>query len=108
MKNKDWWFVLGAMLILAGVILQISGAYVAPYIYSVGAFLLFIFRFLFSVKSEDFRVRRLMRIQLVSSALLLVGAYFMFKKENTWALSLFIAAFLDLYVIYRMPKENKK
>lgn len=108
MKNKEWWFGLGAVLVLVGVVLQILQWSFAPYIFSVGAIFVFVLRLISPIKNEsnDFRVKRLIRMQFISSCLLIVGAYFMFAKQNTWALSLFIAAFLDLFIAFRLPKKE--
>jgi len=108
MKNNDYIFALGAMLVLVGAILQISGSWIAPYVVGVGGLIIFVFRLVFTPKSENFRIRRLMRMQLISSFLLLTSAYLMFTNNprNAWALTLFLAAFLDIFIIWRMPKEE--
>ena len=109
MKNNDYIFAFGAMLVLAGAILQISGSWIAPYVVGTGALIIFVFRLVFTPRSNNFRIRRLMRMQLISSALLLVSAYLMFTNNprNAWALTLFLAAFLDIFIIWRMPKEEE-
>ena len=107
MKNNDYIFAFGAMLVLVGAILQISGSWIAPYIVGIGALIIFVFRLVFTPRSNNFRIRRLMRMQLISSALLLVSAYLMFTNNprNAWALTLFLAAFLDIFIVWRMPKD---
>ena len=109
MKNNDYIFALGAMLVLAGAILQISGNWIAPYVVGVGGLVIFVFRLVFTPKNENFRIKRLMKMQLVSSVFLLVSAYLMYTNNprNAWALTLFLAAFLDIFIIWRMPKEEK-
>jgi len=108
MKDNNYIFAFGAILVLAGTILQISGNWIAPYLVGTGALVIFVFRQVFTPRSENFRIRRLMRMQLISSALLLVSAYLMFTNNprNAWALTLFLAAFLDIFIIWRMPKEK--
>ena len=105
MKSNDWWFILGGVLVLVGVLLQISNFWLAPYIYSAGALSVLILRVLFPIKGDNYRIKRLKRIQFFSCALLILGAYFMFQKNNTWAICLFLAALFDLLVVYRLPKD---
>ena len=105
MKNKDFWFAVGAILALAGAALQVAEWYFAPYVFSVGAVIVFACRLIFSPKSDDFRIKRLGIIQFISSLLLLGGAYFMFTGSNVWALMLFVAAVLDIYIVWRMPQK---
>jgi hypothetical protein len=108
MKNKEWFFIFGAVCVLSGTVLHIAHLWVAPYVFALGALFVFFLRLVFPVsKSSDFRVKRLIKIQLISSVLLLVSSYFMFVGETTWALSLFLAAFLDLFIAFRLPKEQK-
>ena len=100
-------FVLAVLLILIGTILQIIKVELAPYIFSTGAFILFLLRIIFpSLNRDDFRQKRLHKIQFISSVLLLLSAYFMFVGNNNWALSLFLAAIFDWIVILRTPKEE--
>ncbi len=96
--------MVGAILVLIGVVMQIMKSCYAPYITAGGGILIFIFRIITSSKTNDFRVRRLMRMQFFSSFLLLGGAYFMYINNNAWALALFLAAFLDIFVMWRTPK----
>jgi len=109
MKDKDYIFAIGAILVLVGTILQISGNWIAPYLVGTGALIIFVFRIVFAPKSDNFRIRRLMRMQLISTFFLLASAYLMFTNEprNAWALTLFLAAFLDIFVVWRMPKEEE-
>ena len=109
MKDKDYIFALGAILVLAGAVLQISMNWIAPYLVGAGGLMIFVFRIMYAPKSENFRVRRLMRMQLISSFFLLASAYLMFTNnpKNAWALTLFLAAFLDIFIAWRMPKEEE-
>lgn len=106
MKNKDWWFAFGAILVLAGAVLQISNSWFAPYVVGVGAIFIFVLRVISSPKDADFRVRRLMRIQLFGSLLIVASAYFMFTNNNAWALALLLAAVIDIFVMIRLPKDK--
>lgn len=76
-----------------------------PYIFSVGASLSIIGRFLTLPQSDDFRVRRLNNMLAVSAILVLVSAYLMFKGENMAIIALFISAFIDIYTSFRYPKQ---
>ena len=109
MKNNDYIFAFGAMLVLAGAVLQISANWIAPYLVGAGGLIIVVFRLVFSPKSDNFRIRRLMKMQLISSCFLLVSAYLMYTNNprNAWALTLFLAAFLDIFIIWRMPKEEE-
>ncbi len=110
MKNNDWLFILGALLVIIGVLSKIIDYSFAPYITGVGAIIVFAFRMFFSVKSNDFKIKRLTRIQFISSCLLIIGSYLMYSNNppNSWALALFLAAALDIIVMWRMPAETQK
>ena len=108
MKDKDYIFALGAVLVLTGAVLQISMNNVAPYLVGAGSLIIFVFRIIYAPKTDDFKVRRLRGMQFISSCLLVASAYLMFTNNppNAWALTLFLAAFLDIFIAFRMPKEK--
>ena len=104
-------FIAGAILVLTGAILPIfqirmDGILIAPFVFSLGVVAVLIVRYMQPIKGEDFRIKRLRFQQFLSSCLLVVSAFLMFIEDKRWVLALFIAAVVDLIIIFRMPKEN--
>lgn len=60
-------------------------------------------------RTDDFRIRRLNNLLAISAILILVTAYLMYLNQNIWAITLTIAAFIDLFTTFRYPKvDNRK
>ena len=72
-------FAVGAVMLLAGAAVYITGWPLSPYIYTIGALLL-----------------------------VLTGAFMLFTRGNEWIVSLTIAAILELYTSIRIPQEEAK
>lgn len=56
-------------------------------------------------KKNSAKPTRLPAIQLFSAALMIYSAYLMYMLKGYWILPVAIAAVLELYSSYRMPKE---
>ena len=80
----------GAVLLLAGAVLQITRWELAPYLYTLGAVML--------------------RRQQIFGAVALVftGVLMFTMKRNEWIVCLSIAAVLELYTAFRIPQELEK
>ena len=110
--NKIYYLIqiIGAVLLLAGAMLQITRWELSPYIYTVGAVL---FAYVQVVTGrydgKNLIIRRLRRQQIIGAALLVFAGVLMFtSKRNEWIVCLTIAAVLQLYTAYRIPSELKK
>lgn len=99
--------IVGALLLLIGAALMITGWPPAPYIYCIGALLFASMQMADRYEGDDFIVRRLRRQQLFSSLMLLVTGVLMFiERHNGWIVTLTIAALIQLYTAFRMPEKK--
>jgi len=117
-------FLMGAALMVIG-----SGAYVfmwsyAPYIYSVGALCFVPMQLLQRYEGQNFVIRRLRRIMIMSDVCFLAAALLMLANQhnflgldqltyikyihNNWVVVLLVAAVLQLYSSHRIGNELEK
>lgn len=102
-------FVTGAVLLLAGAAVYITGWEFAPYLYSAGAVMFAAIQLLNGYSGQNIVIRRLRRQQIFAAILLMLTGLFMFTtRGNEWIVSLTIAAFLELYTSFRISKEEEK
>ncbi|MCD8310542.1 MAG: hypothetical protein LUB83_04940 [Prevotellaceae bacterium] len=102
-------FIMGAVMLLAGAAVYITGWKLSPYLYSLGAVIVAVMQFASAPVCHSVTLKRLRRQQLFGALLLLVtGALMFFAHGNEWILSLTIAAILELYTALRMPQEESK
>lgn len=108
--NKNFLSILmmvGALTLLAGAALMITGWPLAPYVYCVGALLFAAMQMADRYEGDDYTVKRLRRQQLLGSIMLLVTGVMMFvERHNGWIVTLTIAAVLQLYAAFRMPEKK--
>lgn len=108
-KYFEYMMMIGAVLILVGVILFITKSLLSPFIYSLGAVLFVIPQLMDRYEGKNIIIIRLRRQQILGALFLLLTALLMFLlKHNEWILSLTIAAVLELYTAFRLPKEIEK
>lgn len=102
-------FTVGAVMILTGAAVYISGWIYAPYIYTIGAGFFALAQVNSPVKGKSKTLRRL-RIQQIfgAIALILAGAFMFTTRGNEWIACLTIAAILELYTAFRIPQEEAK
>ncbi len=99
--------MVGALTLLAGAALMITGWSLAPYVYCVGALLFAAMQMADRYEGDDYTVKRLRRQQLLGSIMLLVTGVMMFvERHNGWIVTLTIAAVLQLYAAFRMPEKK--
>ncbi len=100
--HKLLFFVAGTLL-LTGAAAKIFDIQIAPYIFSVGAFIVIVLQLLAlnNHKTEDFHVRRLYLIAFIASLLLALSAYLMFTFSNLWVVGILIYALISLYISFR-------
>ncbi|MDR0976641.1 MAG: hypothetical protein LBL78_02660 [Prevotellaceae bacterium] len=102
-------FVVGAVLLLAGAAVYITGWPAAPYLYTIGACMVALAQLNSPLSVTSPTLRRLRRQQLFGAAfLLLTAALMFFTHGNEWIVSLSIAAVLELYTAFRIPQEEQK
>lgn len=99
--------IIGALLLLAGAALMITGWTLAPYLFCVGALLFAAMQMTDRYEGQDITVKRLRRQQLIGSLMLLVTGVMMFvERHNGWIVTLTIAAVIQLYTAFRMPEKE--
>jgi len=99
--------IIGALLLLAGAALMITGWTLAPYLFCVGALLFAAMQMTDRYEGQDITVKRLRRQQLIGSLMLLVTGVLMFvERHNGWIVTLTIAAVIQLYTAFRMPEKE--
>ena len=99
--------IIGALLLLAGAALMITGWTLAPYLFCVGALLFAAMQMTDRYEGQNITVKRLRRQQLIGSLMLLVTGVLMFvERHNGWIVTLTIAAVIQLYTAFRMPEKE--
>lgn len=102
-------FVVGAVMVLCGSAVYITGWEFAPYIYTVGATMVALAQVNSPSRSTKTTVKRLRRQQIFGALLLvLAGAFMLFTHGNEWIVCLTVAAILELYTSIRIPQEEEK
>lgn len=93
----------GALLLLAGAGLMVTGWGGAPYLYCAGALMFAAMQLADRYEGDDLVMKRLRRQQLLGALMLLVTGVMMFvERHNGWIATLSIAAVLELYTAFRM------
>lgn len=105
---KDKLFVAGAVMVLAGALLQMTRWPVAPYLYLLGAVPFAFLQLSGGCEGADVVERRLRRQQMLGAVLLVVaGLMMLFLRHNEWVACLSIAAVLELYTAFRLPSPPR-
>lgn len=100
--------VAGALFILVGAILFVTGWFLSSYLYSLGAILFVIPQLLDHYEGKNVTIRRLRKQQILGAFFLLATALLMFKPWLPWILTLTVAAILELYTAFRLSSELEK
>jgi len=95
--------VTGALLLIAGSLGYFMELQPSKYIFGVGALALITFQLIefLSFKKDDFRIKRILRMNLMMSLLLALATYSMFEGTNLWMASLVIYAMVSLFFSFR-------
>lgn len=102
-------YFTGALMILVGAGVYITGWPFAPYIYTVGAGLFALAQINSPYQGTNKNIKRLRRQQIFGAfALVLTGAFMFTTHGNEWIACLTIAAILELYTAFRIPQEERK
>ena len=101
--------MIGAVLLLAGAMLQITRWEMAPILYTIGAILFAYVQVMSRYEGKNLIVRRLRRQQIIGAILLVFAGVLMFvTRHNEWVLCLSAAAVIQLYTAFRIPSELEK
>ena len=100
----------GAVLLLAGAVLQITRWELAPYLYTLGAVMFGYVQVMGNrYDGRNFIIKRLRRQQIFGAvALVFTGVLMFTMKRNEWIVCLSIAAVLELYTAFRIPQEKHR
>ena len=102
-------FTVGAVMLLIGAAVYVTGWSLSPYIYTIGATLVALAQINSPSKCKTPTIKRLRRQQIFGALLLVfTGAFMFFTHGNEWIVSLTIAAVLELYTSVRIPQEELK
>ena len=117
-------YLVGGLLMVIGAGASLLAWRLAPYVFAVGAICFASMQMLQRYEGQNFVIRRLRRILLLSDVLFLVAALLMLANQgnflgisyityiqyvyNKWVVVLLIAAILQLYAIHRIGHELEK
>lgn len=102
-------FAVGALMLLIGAAVYITGWEAAPYLYTIGATLVALAQINSRPSCQTPALKRLRRQQGMGAILLvLTGACMLFTHGNEWIVCLTVAAVLELYTSIRIPQEEEK
>lgn len=102
-------FIIGAVLLLLGAAVFVTGWPLAPYIYVVGATLVALSQVNTPFQSDSLVARRLHRQQIFGAICLVVaGALMFFAHHNEWIACMAVGAVFELYTSFRLPQEMSK
>ena len=117
-------FLFGGILMAVGAGTTLLGWGSAPYIFAIGALGFSSMQMQQRYEGQNFTIRRLRRMMLLSDVLFLVAALLMFASKgnflglsyityieyvyNKWVIVLLIAALLHLYSMHRIGSELEK
>jgi len=117
-------YLVGGLLMVIGAGASLLAWRPAPYVFAVGALCFALMQMLQRYEGQNFVIRRLRRIMLLSDVLFLVAALLMLANQgnflglsyityiqyvyNKWVVVLLIAAILQLYATHRIGHELEK
>ena len=101
--------MVGGIMTLAGAAFYITGWFLSPYIYIIGAGLFAITQINTPYQGTNKIIKRLRLQQILGALMLIMSGIFMFTTHgNEWIACLCIAAVLELYTSFRIPQEEAK
>jgi hypothetical protein len=103
-KTKINLLVFSGTIATVGALGQVFSFKIAPYVFSVGALGLIVLSFITMQQftSDDFRMKRLYRINFITSLFLALSAYLMFTSSSLWVLAILIYAVNALFLSFRI------
>lgn len=108
-----WLITISMLLIVAGTVLPLfsTDGILFKYIYATGALLLLIGRLLTPYKGDDFRVKRLYRIETWSAIFFCVAVFFMFYEgagRTDWLAFTLAGGIIQIYTSIMIPRAIAK
>ena len=105
----------GGLLVVIGAVLPLFAPAVAPWVFGLGTLLFSPIQMTDRYRGTNLAVRRLRRQQVLAALMLLITAALMFTsfyrippfRGSEWKVTLFIAAVLQLYAVFRISHEEK-
>ena len=123
-KVQNIIFLVGGLLMVIGAGASLLAWRPAPYVFAVGALCFASMQMMQRYEGQNFVIRRLRRILLLSDVLFLLAALLMLANQgnflglsyityiqyvyNKWVIVLLIAAILQLYATHRIGHELEK
>ena len=123
-RTQNIIFLVGGLLMVVGAGSSLLAWKFAPYLFAVGAVCFAAMQMQQRYEGQNFTIRRLRRMMLLSDVLFLVSALLMFASQgnifgichitylqyiyNKWVITLLIAAILQLYSSHRIGQELEK
>ncbi|GAB1414993.1 hypothetical protein MASR2M117_03990 [Paludibacter sp.] len=94
---------IGILLIIVGSVGHFLELSIFKYLFSLGALLVVFYNIIqiFQIDNPDFRQKRLLRINVMMSLLLVLGAYSMFDGTSLWMVVILIYALVILMMTFR-------
>lgn len=102
-KKENFIYIVSGIITIISALLFVIIENKAVYPFALGAAGMTFIKIKQLKYSNNFRIKRLQRIQAISTILLLTTVYLMYKNENAWVVTLLLSAGIDLIVSYRMP-----
>lgn len=106
-KIQNFIFIFSASAVVIAAAIYPLHWFYTPYLFAIGAAGVAVARLSRRYKGDNLRLKRLYRMETLSGLLLVIASYFMFKERNEWLLALTIAAILQLYAAFMIPKAEK-
>lgn len=100
-------YAIGYVTLIASTLVYIFAEWTPiSFVFAIGAVCAIVGRYLILPEPSDFRIKRLNNMLGISAILIIATAYLMYLEENVWAITLTIAAFIDIFTTFRYPKNN--
>ncbi len=123
-KAENIIFLLGAVLMVVGSGARVFALPWSPYVFAMGAIAFVLMQLKQKYEGDNFTIRRLRHITVVSDFFFLLAALLMFADldnlfglpllfyvqyvHNNWVVALLVAAVLQLYSTHRIGRELEK
>ena len=100
---KKYLPLVGALLLIVGSLGYFFEWLPSKYVFGAGSLALISYQLIefLSFKKDDFRIKRLLRMNLMMSLLLALATYSMFDGTNLWMATLLIYAMVSLFFSFR-------
>lgn len=99
---------IGLLIIMVAAALPLLklGTDYAKYIYATGAVILLVAKIIMPIVKEPLRLRRLMRMEIWTGIIFMVGAVFMFLPGKDWIAFTLAGGVITLYTSILIPRQK--